>query len=172
MYGEEENSKVLLLRYSIQFFHKHFLNEYHYAKQRNTWKLLNRKQTCCFDSVQLLEAYNFYFKKPKATELASTTQRDFSFLWVTQSDLHFTKNRNRYCMRSMTNAVNALQFLPHGCTAPCQSRSVTAAVAFSNGFFQIHLHIKHIWFPAEDEEDCSTTQPNMTAVQKGFIPVD
>jgi len=29
LHGEEENSKVLLLRHSIQFFHKHFLNEYH-----------------------------------------------------------------------------------------------------------------------------------------------
>jgi len=136
------------------------------------WKLLNRKQMCCFDSVQLLEAYNFHFKKPKATELASSPQRDFSFLWVIRSDLHLIKNRNRYCVRSKTNTDKALQFLPNGYTAPCQSRSVTAAAAFSNGFIQIRLHIKHIWFPVEDEEDCSTAQPNMTAVKKEFIPVD
>jgi hypothetical protein len=91
MYGEEENSKVLLLRHSIQFFHKHLLNEYHYAKQRKTWWLLNHKQMCCFDSVQLLEAYNFHFKKPKTTELASSPQRDISFLWVTRSDVHLFK---------------------------------------------------------------------------------
>jgi len=80
MYEEEENSKVLLLRHSTPFFHKHLLNEYHYVKQRRTWKLLKHKQMCCFDSVQLLEAYNFHFKKTKATELASSPQRDFSFL--------------------------------------------------------------------------------------------
>lgn len=143
MYGEEENSKVLLLRHSIQFFHKHLLNEYHYAKQRKTWKLLYHKQMCCFDSVQLLEAYNFHFRKTKATELASSPQRDFSFLWVTRSDVRLSKNMNRYCMRPKTNTENALQVLPHGYTAPCQSRSVIAAVAFNNGFIQIHPHIRH-----------------------------
>jgi hypothetical protein len=172
MYGEEENSKVLLLRHSIQFFHKHILNEYHYTKQRKTWKLQTHKHMCCFDSVQLLEAYKFHFKKTKTTELASSPQRDFSFLWVTRSNLHLFENRHRYCMRSKTITENALQVLPRGCTAPCQSRNVIAAVAFTNEFIQIHLHTKHTWYPAEDEEDCSTVQPNTTAVNKDLIPVD